>query len=348
MSRKGLDKKTTQDLIRLSIFMVITAMATALLAATIGNLSFESTREYKAVFSDATGVVKGDDIRIAGVKVGTVKDVEVVDRTRAQITFTVRTETSLTEATQLQVKFRNLVGQRYISASQAVGSTTKLADGATIPLSQTEPALDLTVLFNGFKPLFAALSPRDINKLSYEIVQVFQGEGGTLEGLLADTASLTSTLADRDEVIGDLIDNLNTVLEHVADRDDELARLITSFRTLVSGLNKDRDALLGPLDQISDLSVETASLVQGLRPELVDDLKELRRLAGNLDRNKGELDRALQVLPVKLNKMGRTAIYGSFFNFYICEFKGQITLPGRAEPVPIPAYRPNTPRCSIG
>lgn len=328
MSRKGLDKKTTQDLVRLSIFMVITAMATALLVATIGNLSFESTREYKAVFSDATGVVEGDDVRLAGVKIGTVKAVEVVSRTRAQVTFTVREETPLTEATEIRVKFRNLVGQRYLALSQDLGSTAELKEDATIPLDRTHPALDLTTLFNGFKPLFAALSPRDINKLSYEIVQVFQGEGGTVEGLLADTASLTSTLADRDEVIGDLISNLNTVLEHVADRDDELSRLIKSFRTLVGGLAKDRDALLGPLDEISALSVETAGLVQGLRPELVADLRELRRLSSTLDRNKGEVDRALQVLPIKLEKMGRTATYGSFFNFYLCEFHGRVVLPG--------------------
>lgn len=345
MSRKGLDKKTTQDLVRLSIFMVITAMATALLAATIGNLSFESTKEYKAVFSDATGVVKGDDVRLAGVKIGTVKDVEVVDRTRASVTFTVREETPLTEATHVTVKFRNLVGQRYLSLSQEVGGTAELEEDATIPLERTQPALDLTVLFNGFKPLFAALSPRDINKLSYEIVQVFQGEGGTVEGLLADTASLTSTLADRDEVIGDLITNLNTVLEHVADRDDELARLITSFRTLVSGLKKDRDALLGPLDQISTLSVETADLVKGLRPELVGDLKELRRLAATLDRNKGEVDRALQVLPIKLEKMGRTATYGSFFNFYLCEFHGRVILPG-GNRLPID-YTTQSTRCDL-
>ena len=90
-------------------------------------------------------------------------------------------------------------------------------------MTRTTPALDLTVLFNGFKPLFQALSPADINKLSYEIVQVFQGEGGTLESLLAHTASVTSTLADRDQVIGDLIDNLNEVLDHLGDRDEQLS-----------------------------------------------------------------------------------------------------------------------------
>jgi phospholipid/cholesterol/gamma-HCH transport system substrate-binding protein len=345
MSRKGLDKKTTQDLIRLTIFIVITALATGLLAAVIGNLNFARTDKYRAIFSDATGVVKGDDVRIAGVKVGSVQSIEIVDRTRARVTFSVSRSTDLTEATHATIKFRNLVGQRYVALTQEIGGTKRLSGGATIPLDHTTAALDLTVLFNGFKPLFAALSPTDINKLSYEIVQVFQGEGGTLEGLLAHTASVTSTLADRDEVIGELIDNLNEVLAHVADRDQQLGELIASFRTLVSGLTKDRDAILGPLDEISQLSVQTASLVQGLRPDLVADLKQLRRLTGTLDANKGELDRVLQVLPIKLNKMGRTAAYGSWFNFYLCEFKGHVALPGGAQ-VPID-YSITNGRCNL-
>ena len=199
-------------------------------------------------------------------------------------------------------------------------------------MAQTSPALDLTVLFNGFKPLFQALSPSDLNKLSYEIVQVFQGEGGTLEGLLAHTASVTSTLAARDEVIGSLIDNLDQVLDHIGDRDDQLVRLIKTFRTFVGGLKDDREAILGSLDQISALSVETADLVSGIRQPFVEDIKQLRTFAGNLDRNKGEIDRVMQVLPIKLTKIGRTAIYGSWFNFYLCDFKGRVQLPGGTDP----------------
>ena len=233
--------------------MVVTTLATGVLVATIGNLSFSGATTYKAVFADATGVNKGDDIRVAGVKVGTVKDVAITDRTRALITFSVDDSTSVTEATHATIKYRNLVGQRYIALTQEVGSSSKLSEGATIPIARTAPALDLTVLFNGFKPLFQALSPADINQLSYEIVQVFQGEGGTLESLLAHTASVTSTLADRDQVIGDLVDNLSEVLDHVADRDQQLNQLITTFRQFVGGLNSDRDAILGSLDQISQL-----------------------------------------------------------------------------------------------
>lgn len=342
---KLLDKQTTSALVKLLVFVVVTTMATGVLIVTIGNLTFAGSRTYKAVFSDATGVNKGDDIRIAGVRVGTVKDIAITDRTRALVTFTVQDDARVTGATHATIKYRNLVGQRYIALSQEVGSSERLPDGETIPIAKTAPALDLTVLFNGFKPLFQALSPADVNQLSYEIVQVFQGEGGTLESLLANTASVTSTLADRDEVINALIDNLNEVLANVADRDQQLNQLITTFRTFVSGLNDDREAILGSLDGISELSVETASLVQGIRSPLVDDIKELRTLTANIQRNRSELDRALQVMPIKLEKVGRTAIYGSWFNFYLCQFQGKVRLPGITVPV---EYNTGSERCDLG
>ena len=339
-----LDKKTAIDATKLLIFMLVTTLTTAMLVLTIGNITFGGSREYKAEFSDATGVVKGDDIRIAGVKVGNVKKVEIVDRTRAKVTFKVDDEALVTPGTHATIKFRNLVGQRYISLTQTGDDTERLSEGSTIPVSRTTPALDLTVLFNGFKPLFRALSPQDINKLSYEIVQVFQGEGGTLEGLLGHTASLTSTLADRDAVIGNLIENLNDVLVTVGDRDDELSDLIVSLRSLIGGLAKDRDAILGPLESISALAVETSDLLSGIRPSLTQDVRNLRLLAGNIVKNRSELDRALQVLPIKLTKIGRTAIYGSWFNFYLCRFAGRITVAGVTLPVD---YDVNSDRCSL-
>ena len=342
----ALDKRTMGALVKLLVFVLVTTMATAVLVVTIGNLSFGGTREYRAEFVDATGVVPGDDIRIAGVNVGAVEDVEIVDRTRALVTFEVDEATPLSRATHAAIRYRNLVGQRYISLSETIGDTAPLEEGATIPVSQTSPALDLTVLFNGFKPLFQALSPEDLNQLSFEIIQVFQGEGGTMEGLLSSTASVTQTLADRDQVISDLIDNLNEVLANIGERDQELTRLIQTFRTFVGGLKDDRRAILGSLEQISALSVETAGLVKGIRRPFVEDIKQLRRFAGNIDRNKAELDRAMQVLPIKLTKVGRTAIYGSFFNFYLCQFTGKVQLPGgRSIPV---NYQTGSDRCDLG
>ena len=340
-----LDAKTVSALVKLLIFMVVTAVATGMLALVIGNISFGSSKTYRAEFVDATGLSKGDDIRIAGVKVGTVKSISIVDRTKALVTFDVQSSTALTRSTHAAIRYRNLVGQRYIALTNEIGSTDVLRSGSTIPVSRTSPALDLTVLFNGFKPLFQALSPAEVNELSYEIIQVFQGQGGTLDGMLAHTASITQTLADRDQVLGDLIVNLNSVLDHVGKRNHQLNQLITTFQQFVGGLKKDRGAILGSLDQISDLSVQTADLVSGIRAPFVSDIHHLRGFAANLDRGRPEIDRALQVLPIKLTKVGRTAIYGSWFNFYLCNFTGQIRLGKTAVPV---SYDTGSNRCNLG
>lgn len=321
------DRATLGATVKLLIFLVVTTLATGVLVVVVGNLSFGETRRMQAVFSDATGVVAGDDIRIAGVKVGSVRDVEVVDRDRALVSFDVDVEAPVTESTEATIRFRNLVGQRYIALTRGTGASTPLAEGATIPIERTRPALDLSVLFNGFKPLFEALNPEDINKLSFEIISVFQGESGTLESLLTRTASVTSTLADRDEVIGDLLVNLNEVMETLGDREDELSTLIVRLREFIGGLADDREAILGSLDSISELAVETSGLVGSIREPFVKDIKELRKVAGTLDRNRAEIDRAAQILPLKLRKIGRTAIYGSWFNFYLCNFEATVRLP---------------------
>ncbi len=341
-----MDKKTAGDGVKLLVFVVVTALATGLLVITIGNISFRSTQQYKAVFSDATDVANGDDVRIAGVKVGTVQDVSIYHATKALVTFSVDSDRQLTQSTHATIRYRNLVGERYIALTQGQGSGGVLSPGATIPLARTAPALDLTVLFNGFKPLFQALNPHDVNKLAYEIIRVFQGEGGTLDGLLAHTASVTSTLANRDQIIGRLITNLNQVMTTVGNRDAELAQLLGRLRQLVSGLTQDRHAILGSLTSISHLTEQTAGLVTGIRPGLQTDIKQLGNVAGTLDRNKSELDRAIKVLPIKLDKIGSTATYGSWFNFYLCNFTGRLKLPG-GKSVPL-SYNTGSARCNLG
>ncbi|GAB2970755.1 MCE family protein [Nocardioides montaniterrae] len=346
MPRMGLDKKTTGDLARLMAFVLTTGLATSLLIIIIGNLSFQKTHEYKADFTDAAGVNKGDDVRIAGVKVGTVKDLAITKDNQAEVTFKVDSDIRIDDASHLQIKYRNLLGQRYIDLYQQGSSPTVVPPGGTVPVARTTPALNLTMLFNGFKPLFQALSPDDVNKLSYEIIQVFQGEGGTLQSLLDSTASVTQTLADRDTVIGQLLDNLSFVLNHVADRDHQLSRLITSFKRLVTGLNQDRGPILNSLDSISALSVQTAGLLQGIRQPFVSDIHQLRSVATTLDAGKSEIDRTLQVLPIKLTKIGRTATYGSWFNFYLCHFKATIRVGKHV--LANPTYATGADRCSLG
>jgi len=324
---KGLDKASASAAVKLVIFIIVTTLATSLLAVTIGNLSFGTTTDYKAVFSDATGLVNGDDVRIAGVRVGSVTDIEIIDRDKALVSFDVDSTAPLTTTTLAAIRYRNLVGQRYIALTEGAGGGSELAPGDTIPLERTTPALDLTVLFNGFKPLFQALSPSDVNQLAYELIRVLQGEGGTVETLLARTSSLTNTLADRDRLIGDVIDNLNSVLVTLGSRDKELSNTILTLQQFATGLKTDRRAILGSLNSVSKLAVETADLVSDARPALTEDIRQLRRLAATLKANSPHIDAALQILPLKLDKIGHTATYGSWFNFYVCHFRGNLILP---------------------
>ncbi len=319
---KMLDKESLSAVVKLAIFFAVTGLATFVLMLTLSGGNLGSSNEYKAVFSDVTGVAKGDDVRIAGVSVGSVKKVEIAGADKAVLTFSVQSSTPLTQDTNAQLRFRNLVGQRYLALYQGGdGNTARLAPGSTIPQERTEEALDLNVLLNGFKPVFQALSPSDTNKFAFEIVQTLQGEAGNVQSLLARTASLTNTLADRDQLIGDVVVNLSDVLETIGDRDQQLTATIDTLQQFVTGLKDDREAILGSLDSISDLTTETSNLLVEGRPDLAADVKQLRRLTGNLSRkrNLDTLEDAVQILPIKMEKLGNLASNGSLFNFYVCE-----------------------------
>jgi len=338
-----LDKKTSLDTIRLAIFVVVTTIATALLAVTIGNITFNSTTKYKAVFTDAVGLNKGDDIRIAGVKVGQVDKIALYQDTLAMVTFSVDTDQVIDISTHASLRYRNLVGNRYIALTDGVGGGPRLKKNGVIPKERTSPALDLSVLFNGFKPLFTALTPADVNQFAFEVIKVLQGEGGTIESLLAKTASLTTTLADADQVIGDLITNLTSTLQIVSQRQQNFSQLLVNLQQFITGLSQDITPILNSLGSINSLNTKTAGLLQQTRVPIKADLDRLRAVATTLDDTRAIWVKTLQYMPEKLNTMTRTASYGSWFNFYLCNFDGNVTLPtGTRIPV---AYDLNSARC---
>jgi phospholipid/cholesterol/gamma-HCH transport system substrate-binding protein len=324
-------RQTAAPLVKFSLFAVVTILATTLLAATIVNLDFTTEHTYRAVFSDVTGLEEGDDIRVAGVRVGEVEDIRIKDRTLAEVDFTVSADRPLLTSTGAVVRYRSLVGQRYIALTEGTGDGTRLPPGGRIPLSRTQPALDLNVLLNGFKPLFAALSPQDVNQLATEIIKTLQGEGGTVNSLLAHTASLTTTLAGRDQLIGSVINNLNSVLETLDKRGGRFSNLLKQLRRVISGLSADRKPLGESLVSIGDLTEATSGLLADARPPLKDDIAELTELTGTLNDNEKTVEGVLKRLPNKLDELTGTASYGSWFNFYLCDFDGRIVLPKTRE-----------------
>jgi phospholipid/cholesterol/gamma-HCH transport system substrate-binding protein len=343
---------TLSAFIKLMVFAVVTVLATAVLAVTISNRTFGgSPKTYSAMFTDVTGLLPGDSVRAAGVRVGTVKSIAVADDRYAKVTFSVDGDVPIRQSTHLQMRYLNLVGQRYVAIVEQPGDTQLLAEKSVIPLQRTAPALDLTDLFNGFRPLFHALNPNDVNSFALEVIKTLQGEGGTLADLAAKSATLTNTVADRDAVIGEVVNNLVRVLDTVQKRDAGLNQLIVQLQRLVTGLAGDRDAIAASLSNIDDLASNSALLLQQVRPYLPSDLENLSGLAKNLnttkncagylypttDKNKitpqvprfatnnckgpNTLEEYLQRAPTKLIQIIRTATYGSFFNFYLCDLE---------------------------
>ncbi|MQY06176.1 MCE family protein [Actinomadura macrotermitis] len=325
--------KTTSAAIKLVIFVALTSLATGVLAMTITNMRFAESRSYKAIISDVAGLLDKDDVRVAGVRVGQVDKIELTKDHQAKVTFSLNKDgvfrAGLPASTNVQVRYRNLMGQRYLALTEGPGAPNQyLPRNGVIPVTQTKPALDLTVLFNGFRPLFRALEPDDVNKLSFQIVQVLQGEGGTVNSLLSHVASLTSTLANRDQVIGQVIGNLNNVLGTIDARHSEVNQLVTDLRGFVSGVADDRKAIFDSVAAINDLSGTTADLLRDGRPAINNDIRGLNTLAKTLNANSGELDRGLKRTPGLLEGLTNISSYGSWFNMYICGLDARVRLPG--------------------
>ena len=329
------------------VFIVVTALATTVLGLSIADTGVGSTTSYRARFSDVTGLVVGDSVRIAGVKVGQVESIRIADRRVAEVGFGVRKGRELPASVTASVKYLNMVGQRYIDLDQGAGPVGRtFTAGSTIPLSRTTPALDLTELFNGFQPLFEGLSPPDVNQLAGSIVQVLQGEGGTVDSILSHVGSLTGTVAAKDKVIGEVIKNLNTVLKTVNDREAGFDDLVVTLQKLVTGFAGDRKPLGDAVTAMGALTTVTAGLVDDARAPLRKDIKQLGRLTGQLSENTPQIESFLRKTPAKMAAISRLTSYGSWLNLYLCEARvsGVSTDNGSAPPTGITITGPG--RCT--
>ncbi|MFF8828384.1 MCE family protein [Streptomyces sp. NPDC015131] len=301
-------------------FVVVTVLATTVLAFSVADTGVGDTVTYKARFTDATGLVEGDGVRIAGVKVGQVESVRVADRRVAEVAFAVRKDRALPASATASIKYLNMVGRRYVDLDRGPGPVGRtLPAGAVIPLERTTPALDLTQLFNGFRPLFQGLAPDEINSLAGSIVQVLQGEGGTVDSLLAHIGSLTTTVAAKDKVIGEVISNLTTVLTTVNAREAGFNDLVVTLQKLVSGFAGDREPLGEAIAAMGSLSTATAGLLKDGRAPLKEDIRHLGRLSGQLADSSDRIETFLRTTPAKMQAVGRLASYGSWLNLYLCE-----------------------------
>jgi phospholipid/cholesterol/gamma-HCH transport system substrate-binding protein len=303
--------------VKFTAFAVVAGLLAFVLLNTMLNGLSGSTHHFRAEFSDVAGLRVGDDMRVAGVRVGRVQGISITGK-GAEVSFDLVAKQPLLTSTRIVMRYQNLLGQRYLALVQDADRGAAMKSGATVPLSRTSPGFDLTELLNGFRPLFEALRPDDVNALATSIVKVLQGEGGTVADLLAQTSKLTNFLADRDGLVGQVVDNLTPVLTDMAGQGTELRGTVVELRDLMTGLARDRASIGASIDGMSQLIGSTANLLGELRAPTRQAVHRFRAVMTLFLQNKDAFVKALNGFGSALSALGRASSYQNSVNIYLC------------------------------
>jgi phospholipid/cholesterol/gamma-HCH transport system substrate-binding protein len=315
--------KITGTLVKLGIISLVLLFFTALIVVVFGQMRFDRTNSYAAEFSNISGLRAGQFVRASGVEIGKVKDIQLVEGGhRVRVDFDVDHSVPLYQSTTAQIRYLNLIGDRYLELKrgQGEGADRVLPPGGFIPLSRTQPALDLDALIGGFKPLFRALDPEKVNNIASAIITVFQGQGGTINDILDQTAQLTSHIAERDQAIGEVVKNLNIVLDTTVRHREQFDQTVDNFEKLISGLDKHADPLAANIANISNAAGTVGDLLADNRTLLHKTLDYLEPIQQPIIDQRDQYDDQIHRTPAGLNLLGRAfGRYGDFVNFYLCD-----------------------------
>jgi phospholipid/cholesterol/gamma-HCH transport system substrate-binding protein len=323
--------KQRSIIIRLILFLVLALFCGALEIGTLTGPHVGTTHSYKAMFAASntqydgvSGLRVGNPVRAAGVAVGKVTGVKLVDATHALVTFSVNDDQQVTSTTNAVVRYANLLGQRYLALTQVGKPGSPWPRGKAIPASRTAPALSLTALFNGFRPIFSLVSPQEVNTLSDDIIAVLQGQTDRLDDLVTKTADLTANLSARDQTFSEILDSLSTLLGTVAQHDDQLASAVTSLHTLTAELQSDGPALFNSLGSINDLTSSISGLLGALENHnLPGDIADLAAITDPVAKNTATLNKLVAGFVKAFGDFARVSQNGNWVNIYACNVNVQ-------------------------
>jgi phospholipid/cholesterol/gamma-HCH transport system substrate-binding protein len=315
--------KITGSAIKLGIVSLVLLLITVSIVVVFAQMRFNRTNSYSAEFSNASGLKDGQFVRASGVEIGKVKKVRLVGGgTRVRVDFAVDRSIPLYQSTTAQIRYLDLFADRYLELKrgEGEGADRVLPAGGLIPLSRTSPALDLDALIGGFKPLFRALDPEKVNTIASAIITVFQGQGGTINDILDQTAQLTAQLAERDQAIGEVVKNLNVVLDTTVRHRKEFDQTVDNFEKLITGLRNHADPLATGTANISNAAGTVAGLLADNRALLHKEINYLQALQQPLIDQSDQLSDLIHKTPTTLNLIGRSiGLYGDWVNFYVCD-----------------------------
>lgn len=331
--------------VRLGVFLAVCLLTAFLLIAVFGEVRFGDGKTYYAEFANVSNLRTGKLVRIAGVEVGKVTRISINPDATVRVQFTADNSVTLTRGTRAVIRYDNLFGDRYLALEEGAGGLAVLRPGHTIPLARTQPALDLDALIGGFKPLFRALNPEQVNALSEQLLHAFAGQGPTIGSLLAQSAAVTNTLADRDRLIGQVITNLNVVLGSLGAHTDRLDQAVTSLSALIHRLAQRKTDISNAVAYTNAAAGSVADLLSQARAPLAKVVRETDRVAGIVAADHDYLDNLLNTLPDKYQALVRQGMYGDFFAFYLCDVVLKVNGKG-GQPVYIKLAGQDSGRCA--
>ncbi|BBY81768.1 MCE family protein [Mycolicibacterium pulveris] len=340
--------KRDRTLLNVSVFTVVMLLVAGGLVVVFGEFRFAPESGYHATFTDASRLKAGQDVRIAGVPVGTVNNVTLNPDNTVDVAFDVDDRYQLYTSTRAVVRYENLVGDRYLEITSGPGELRKLPAGATIPQKNTQPALDLDALLGGLRPVLKGLDGQKVNEVSNAVVELLQGQGGALSSLLSSTSAFTQNLAARDQLIGDVITNLNTVLATVDEKGAQFNASVDQLQKLITGLAEGRDPIAGAIGPLASAENDLTDMLQQSRRPVQGVIENARPFAQRFDERKADVNKVIEPLAENYLRLNALGAYGSFFNIFYCATRIKISGPAGSD-ILIPFGGPPDPskgRCA--
>jgi phospholipid/cholesterol/gamma-HCH transport system substrate-binding protein len=255
--------------------------------------------------------------------------------------------------TVASVTYQNIVGQRYLGLSLGdIGEPGPLKAGSVIPIERTDPSFDVGAMLNGFEPLFSVLNPRDADNLTKGVIQSLQGDDASIVGLVDQTSRLTESFAGKDGQLGEVITDLNVVVDNLARHNDSLDEIISQTRDAVSTFDARRPELVSSLGSISRVVRQLSTISDEVHPALDELVLREPGFAEHMAGIEPQLAFTGANLPLLLKGFARITNEGAYANAYACDLNATGFFPGLNDVVPIivDAATPGnkawyTPRC---
>lgn len=302
----------SNPLLKFVAFAAVCVAFAAWLVVTIGNIAlFEERVTYEAVFADATGLVPNDAVKVAGVEVGKVESI-TVERGNAVVRFSLRDDIDLGEDSTIGVRWRNLLGLRYLYVYPA--GQGELQPGHRFPLARTMAVADFGLLMQRLVPVQRALEPEVGNVVVRALNEAIANREDRIQRLIADAGNLTNTLADRDEQIARVLENGAELARAYADREQALRDFLDRFANVSETIAERNDELERILVDVADAQTELSRFLEENDEEIEGTVDGLDEITTVLSVNRSNLEDILTHLGRGLAFYHRTSRWGQWFN----------------------------------